>query len=207
VDKTTRNIIIWSVVGATILGVSAYLIIRNKKRVKCKDKVLFLGDSQTANRNSYVEKLQKKCGKHNFKKIAKVGAKSDWILEQYEQELANGSKYDVVSIMIGGNDIFARKSIDKTKKNLNALFDLAKKNKSKVLVISSPSKKFYDKSDEVHLRLADELEDWIDKHKKVDLFFPITKKTEKRELFASDNLHLNSKGQELVFNEVSKNIG
>lgn len=206
-NTRTRNIIILAVVGASILGVATYLLIRNKKRVKCKDKVLFLGDSQTANRNSYVEKLQKDCGKHNFKKIAKVGAKSDWILEQYQNEINNGNKYDVISVMIGGNDIFARKSIDKTKKNLNALFDLAKKNKSKVLVITSPSKRFYSKSDEVHLRLADELESWFKQHKKVDLFFPITKKTEKRELFASDNLHLNSKGQELVYNEVSKQIG
>jgi lysophospholipase L1-like esterase len=206
VDSRKRKILIWSIVGGVaIIGITTFFILRKKrKKIKCKQRILFLGNSQTASTRGYVEKLQKECGTDTFKKLAKVGAKSDWILEQYQKEIQSGNKYDVVSVMIGGNDIFARKSIDKTKKNLDTLFGLAKKNKSKVIVLSSPTKLFYSKTEPIHLQLADELEDWLNKNKNVDVFIPITKKTENKELFASDNLHLNQKGQELVFNELNK---
>ena len=109
--------------------------------------------------------------------------------------------------MIGGNDIFARKSIDKTKKHLDELFALAKKNKIKVLVMSSPTKLYYSKTTPKHLELADELEDWLEDNKLVTKFIPITDLTENEDLFASDGLHINSKGQEMIFKELKKKGG
>ena len=197
----TQNILAIAIVGILIVGVTSFIFVKRKKKVSCKDGILFLGDSQTANSNGYVERLEKHCDT-NFTKIAKVGAKSDWILQAYKDEVAKGKKYDWVSIMIGGNDIFARKSIDKTKTNLDELFKLIKANKSKILVISSPSKLYYGKTDKTHLRLADELEGWLDTNKQIDKFIPISELTENEKFFRSDKLHINNDGQEVVFKEL-----
>ena len=196
------------IVSASVLalGLMSFFIIRRKSKINCKDKVLFLGNSQTANKNGYVEKLQEHCGNNDFTKVSKVGAKSDWILNEYKELLSKGENFDWVSVMIGGNDVFARLNIDKTKQNLQALFELAKKNGSKVLFISSPSKKFYDKTTTRHLELALELENWVKENKLVNAFVPMAKLTSNKDLFRSDMLHINDKGQEVVFNEVIKKV-
>ncbi len=199
--KTNKIILYSSLIAVSVVAIT--LLYVYSKKLKCKNKILFLGNSQTANKNSYVEKLEKHCN-NNFTKIAKVGAKSDWILEQYQKELNNSKSYDWVSVMIGGNDVFARKSIDKTKDNLNKLFSLAKNNNSKILVITSPTKKLYHKTDEEHLRLINELENWLRNHKKVNKFINISKATENPIYLANDNLHLSREGQELVFNKINK---
>ena len=202
----TQNILAIIIVGVVVVGITSFVLIKRKKKLSCKDGILFLGDSQTANKNGYVERLEKHCDT-KFTKISKVGAKSDWILQAYKDEVAKGKKYDWVSIMIGGNDIFARKSIDKTKTNLNELFDLINKNKSKVLVMSSPTKLYYGRTDNTHLRLADELESWLDTNKQIDKFIPMTELTENENLFRSDKLHINNDGQEVVFEELRKKGG
>lgn len=204
--EKTQNILAIVIVGILIVGVTSFILVKRKKKLSCKDGILFLGDSQTANSNGYVERLEKHCDT-NFTKIAKVGAKSDWILQAYKDEVAKGKKYDWVSIMIGGNDIFARKSIDKTKTNLDELFKLIKANKSKILVMSSPSKLYYGKTDNTHLRLADELEGWLDTNKQIDKFIPMTELTENEKLFRSDKLHINNDGQEAVFQELRNKGG
>ena len=204
--EKTQNILTFAILGVVLIGITSFVLIKRKKNLSCKDGILFLGDSQTANSNGYVERLEKHCDT-NFTKIAKVGAKSDWILQAYKDEVAKGKKYDWVSIMIGGNDIFARKSIDKTKTNLDELFKLIKQNKSKILVMSSPSKLYYNKTDKTHLRLADELEEWLDTNKRIDRFIPMTTLTENEDLFRSDKLHINNDGQEVVFEELRKKGG
>lgn len=196
------------IISTSILlaGITLVLLIKKyKSRIKCNSSVLFLGNSQTANNNSYVEKLSKYCN-NSFTKIAKAGAKSDWILEKYKEQIGKGNKYDWISVMIGGNDIFARKSIDKTKSNLTQLFQLAKQNKSKILVISSPSKLNYYKTDPQHLALANELEKWLKRNKLITKYISISKETENPSYMASDNLHLNNSGQNLVYSKVLKNI-
>ena len=203
--RSTKNILI--IVGSSVvlLGLMSFFIARKRRnKIDCKDNVLFLGNSQTANSSGYVEKLQKHCKNSNFTKVAKVGAKSDWILNEYKSLIEKGKEYDWVSIMIGGNDIFARLKIDKTKQNLQEIFELAKKNGSKIMFISSPSKKFYDRSTPKHLELAMELENWVKENKLVNVFVPITDITSKQELFRSDMLHINNEGQEVVFKEILK---
>ena len=64
------------ILTAILIGTSALLIIalviRNKrKKIKCNDKVLFLGNSQTASSSSYVEKLIQQCSNSDFTKVAK----------------------------------------------------------------------------------------------------------------------------------------
>lgn len=203
-QKKNQIILTYIIIGVVVVGISSFFILKGRKKISCKDKILFLGNSQTANSNSYVERLSKKCNNNNITKIAKVGAKSDWILEQFKDQINKGNKYDWVSIMIGGNDIFARKSIVKTKQNLEELFTLAKANKIKVLAMSSPTKLYYSKTTPIHLDLADELEDWLEKNKLVNKFIPISSLTENKDYFASDNLHINSSGQDLVFKELTK---
>jgi lysophospholipase L1-like esterase len=203
--RSTRNILIVVGTSVVLLGLMSFFIVRKRRnKINCKDNVLFLGNSQTANTSGYVEKLQKHCKNSNFTKVAKVGAKSDWILNEYKNLVEKGKKYDWVSVMIGGNDIFARLSIDKTKRNLQELFELANKNGSKIMFISSPSKKFYDKSTPRHIELAMELENWVKENKLVNVFIPISKVTANENLFRSDMLHINNEGQEVVFKEILK---
>ena len=73
--------------------------------------------------------------------------------------------------------------------------------------MSSPTKLYYNKTDDTHLRLADELEEWLDTNKKISKFIPMTDLTENQKLFSSDNLHINSDGQEVVFQELKKKGG
>ncbi len=199
-----RTIIVISVVGVLALGLLSFIVVKRKNKVGCNDSILFLGNSQTATSDGYVERYIKKCGNTNVTKVAKVGAKSDWILDKYKEELAKGNRYDWVSVMIGGNDIFARKSIVKTKENLEQLFRLVKDSGSKLLVMTSPSKSFYPPTDATHLRLGNELEMWLSENKLINKFIPLTQKTNNQSLFKSDNLHLNSKGQDVVFEELLK---
>ena len=72
------------------------------------------------------------------------------------------------------------------------------------MFISSPSKKFYDRSTPKHLELAMELENWVKENKLVNVFVPISDITSKQELFRSDMLHINNEGQEVVFKEILK---
>ena len=196
------------ITGVIFISVSSFLLvkhIRNKsKKISCNDTILFLGDSQTATSNGYVERYIRKCGNSKVKKIAQVGAKSEWVLEKYKEDLSKGNTYKWVSVMIGVNDVFARKSTEQTKRNLSELFRLVKSNGSKLLVMSSPSVAFYPVSDETHLSLSNDLEKWLSENKKIDKFIPLIKKTNNASLFQSDGLHINSKGQDVVFNELLK---
>ena len=192
------------VIGMTATAV--VMILKRRKKYGCKNSFLFLGNSQTANSNGYVEKMKAKCPNAHIKKISKVGAKSDWILNEYKKELSSGGKYDVVNILIGVNDIFARNSIEKAKANIQEILDLAKANGSKVVFIGSPTSMFYSKTNPTHLRLAEDLEEWARKNKGVQHFVDIKPSTERQDVFAPDLLHLNNKGHEIIFNLYDKKV-
>lgn len=57
----SKNILTFAILGVALIGLTSIILINRKKKLSCKDDILFLGDSQTANSNSYVEKLEKNC--------------------------------------------------------------------------------------------------------------------------------------------------
>ena len=76
----------------------------------------------------------------------------------------------------------------------------AKTKNSQVILIAPPTKKYYSKTTDKHIKLINEwskfLSGFPDKRKFVD-FEEIT---ENKDLFASDNLHLNALGQKKLSN-------
>ena len=105
-----------------------------------KPKVLFVGDSQTKFSNSYANQLKSSNLIDNSSKVvAQNGASTDIIKTFLNNALSSG-KYDIVSIMGGGNDGW-RTSASKPISNLQSMYNLAKKSGALVIGISNPTKK------------------------------------------------------------------
>lgn len=192
-----------------VVGVTAttlFFVLKRSRKYSCKNSFLFLGNSITAYSNGYVEMMKEKCPNSRIKKISKVGAKSDWILNEYKKELDTGAQYDVVNILIGINDIYARQSIEKTKQNIQEILNLAKQNKSKVVFITPPTLKYYSKTKPIHLQLAKDLQTWVSKNKGIKYVVDITKDTDNTALFSKDLLHLNNSGHKVIFNLYNKKV-
>ncbi len=175
-------------------------------KISCNSKFLFIGDSTTAGASSYADKLKENCPDISIKKLAKSGEKTDWMLDQFNEEIKTGVKYDVITILGMSNDIFARQSIDKTKVNLQAMYDKAKQMGAKVVAITAPNKSFYSATKEIHRTLINELTDWIKNNKSVDVFIDLGAMSSDQKLFASDNQHLNGTGHEMLKNEFVKKV-
>lgn len=104
-----------------------------------KLKVLFVGDSQTAGSNSYANKLLKS-GRVDGKILAKTGANTYVLATALKKELDSGEKYDVISIMAGGNDAW-RDTPAVPMQNLAYMYRISKESGARVVAISNPSKK------------------------------------------------------------------
>jgi lysophospholipase L1-like esterase len=108
-----------------------------------KIRVLFVGDSQTAAPWSYARLLlQKKEIDGDI--VAKNGASTAAVLKMLRDNISE--KYDVVSIMAGGNDGAAAKPFGAIE-NFTAMFSLVRKYNAKLVVITNPTKKFVRKGD------------------------------------------------------------
>jgi lysophospholipase L1-like esterase len=107
-----------------------------------KIKVLFVGDSQTAGSNSYANKLLKS-GRVDGKILAKTGANTYVLATTLKKELDSGEKYDVISIMAGGNDAW-RDTPAVPMQNLAYMYRISKESGARVVAISNPSKKNVD---------------------------------------------------------------
>ena len=81
----------------------------NKSKEKNINSILFIGDSNTVANYSYADKLRQSFPNLKVKKIAKVGEKTDWALNELQKELSK-NKYDIVAVLIGSNDIYALNS-------------------------------------------------------------------------------------------------
>ena len=57
--QRTQNILTIAIIGVVLIGITSFVLLNRKKKLSCKDGILFLGDSQTANKNGYVERLEK----------------------------------------------------------------------------------------------------------------------------------------------------
>lgn len=204
-----NKFIIGGIILASSIFVAAATYFTIKKLTKkdlSKGSFLFIGDSTTANTNGYVEKIQSKFPNAKIKKIAKVGQKTDWMLDQLKQELSNGSKYDVITFLGGSNDIFSTLRIDKAESNLDDMYTLAKKNGALVVAITPPNKAFYPNTTDKHRQLISDFNKWIKSNKKIDVIVDLNNIVNKKELFASDFQHINNKGHEILAENYLKKL-
>lgn len=194
-------------VSSIFVAAATYFTIKKlTKKDLSKGSFLFIGDSTTANTNGYVEKIQSKFPNAKIKKNAKVGAKTDWMLEQLKQELATGNKYDVATFLGGSNNIFGTLRIDKAESDLDEMYSLAKKNGALVVAITPPNKSFFPNTTDKHRQLISDFNKWIKANKKVDVVVDLNNLVDKKELFASDFQHINNKGHEILAENYLKKI-
>lgn len=198
------GVILVSAIAVT--AITYFTIKKLNKKDLSKASFLFIGDSTTANTNGYVEKIQAKFPSSKIKKIAKVGEKTDWMLNELKKELATGNKYDVVTFLAGSNDIFSTLRIDKAEANLDEMYSLAKKNGAKVIAITPPNKSFYPNTNNKHRQLISDFNKWIKGNEKVDVVIDLNSLVAKKELFASDFQHINNKGHEILADNYLKKI-
>ncbi len=118
------------------------------------------------------------------------GGKTDWMLSQLQQELKS-NKYDVVSILGGSNDIYGTNSIDGAKKNLDAMYKLAKSKGSHVIAVTPPNKDHYPKKTDQKQSLLNSLVSWIKSNQNKDEVIDFKAMTADKKYFsaADDFLH------------------
>lgn len=204
-----NKFVIGGIILVSAIAVAAatyYTIKKITKKDLSKGRFLFIGDSTTANTNGYVEKIQAKFPNAKIKKIAKVGEKTDWMLQKLKDELATGAKYDVITFLGGSNNIFGTLRIDKAESDLDDMYSLAKKNGALVVAITPPNKAFFPNTTDKHRQLISDFNKWIKSNKKVDVVVDLNNLVDKKELFASDFQHINNKGHEILAENYLKKL-
>jgi lysophospholipase L1-like esterase len=190
--------------GAALI-IAAAIIVYKRTRFSCKNSYLFIGDSNTAGSTSYADKFIKKCKNPKNKKIAKVGAKTSWMLPQLEEELKK-NKYDVVTILAGSNDIFATLSIKEAKQNMDRMLRIIKDSGAKAVVITPPFKGYYTRTTDKHWALIKEWNKYLKSHKIPVAFIDFSNIVKDKSLFASDNQHVNSTGHQVLADAFSDKL-
>ena len=205
--NTLIAVFVPSAIAGAYFGYLAYKKYKdNKKAVGCNASFLFIGDSTMAYSNSFGKKLLKHCPDAKIEIRAKSGQKTDWMVPQLEEALASGKKYDVITILGGSNDIFARLKTDKTKLNLQNMYNMAQQHGAQVVAVTPPNKKFYPRTRDQHRELIRNLWSWIKGNPSVDHFIDLENLVAKENLFASDKQHINDKGHEIVKDEFIKQV-
>lgn len=94
---------------------------------KAKPNVLVIGDSLSSYTGGWQDIISKKLN-YNLTNISKSGAKTDWMLNtlkyQLKYQLGCGSKYDIVYIYCGINDVFSNIQQNKTISNICEMIEL-----------------------------------------------------------------------------------
>lgn len=163
-----------------------------------KPRVLFVGDSQTAANWSYARKLLAS-KKVTGKIVAKNGASTAKVLDMLQANIS--SKYDIVSIMAGGND-GAAKSPFNAIENFKSMFELVKDAGAKLVVITNPSKQFVKKGDEYYREGGypsnDKIAKWLRTQTPADVV--INTQLFDNVDFMKDHVHLDSDAQTEIAN-------
>lgn len=149
-NNKTQNIIAYSIIGLTLIGVTAFIIIQRRKskidKVKLTNKnpkkILIVGDSQSAIKTAsgtnitwtYPNLLRQKFPNKQIDVLALGGKTTSWGLENLPSQLKN-NKYDRVYIYMGGNDTSnASIPLDRAIGNIQKMVDLSKENGADVFV-------------------------------------------------------------------------
>ncbi|MBI4992528.1 MAG: transglycosylase SLT domain-containing protein [Candidatus Magasanikbacteria bacterium] len=101
-------------------------------------KILAVGDSITADANSYIDQLQKGCGgKISFEKIAKSGEQTLWMYDQIKDKQNLQSEGFTDLFILGGvNDIASGVNENAIKKRLTNIYNFGKNQQLKVTAIT-----------------------------------------------------------------------
>lgn len=216
---TTRAKVLWAIGILTGIGAIAYFTRKRwmpaaKKLVSgplatCNSSILFIGDSLTAYAQSYADQLRQICPNLTYKKIAKVGEKTDWMHQQMINELKS-NKWDVVVIWGGVNDIYARNSVTEAKGHLSSMYSLAQENKVKLVALTVIPTRTYKNATNKTVALTNELNEWIRGNPMVNAVVDANKVLSnsnngtKAEYLQADTLHLTTSGQKAVMQEFEK---
>lgn len=193
-----------------------YTVFNNGKKINVKTntapkKFLFIGDSFTDNPNSYADQIKKDYPNINITKIAKVGEKTDWMLQNASDSIQK-EKYDAIFVLGGINDIYATNSIGNAKANLQAIYDLAKSNGSKIIGITIAPTDYYASYDPTKGQLTNDLNTWILKNRSLTYaidFNSMLKSSDGKQdtsLFQPDKLHANPQGHRLLADKIESKV-
>jgi lysophospholipase L1-like esterase len=169
-----------------------------------KLRVLFVGDSQTAAKYSYAYNILRS-GVVSGAIAAKNGASTAWILQKVK---ANADKkYDVITIMGGGND-GAAKTADAAIKNLSDAYNIAKQSGARVIAISNPTKQFVVQGDKYYSPSGypsnDAIARWVNAQNISDV--TIDTNSYGQRAFGKDHVHLNPDAHISLANQWKKQV-
>jgi lysophospholipase L1-like esterase len=222
-EKWIRNLWIGTgiVVGAAGLAYLAFYVTKKQKlsqkqalptsqKLSQNGNYLFVGDSYTAGNNSYADQLKAMYPGINITKIAQVGMKTDWMLQNAAAAIQSGN-YDAVFILGGINDIYATNRADMAENNLQAMYDLAHAAGEKVVGITIAPTDYYASYDATKGSLTNDLNNWIMSIGTPDAaidFNAMLKSGGKQDLslFNPDKLHANTQGHGLLASAISQNL-
>jgi lysophospholipase L1-like esterase len=158
--------------------------------------VLFIGDSQLANPESFGNDLiRDKVVKGRV--VAKSGASTSlmyrFLRDSYDP------KYDVVVIMGGGNDS-RNSNANSAIRNLTAMYQLAKRGGSVVIAVSNPTKDFT--SDPSTYPSNEEIANWVNTQNISNFTIDGNKLTHNKVYFSKDLVHLNNSGHESLYDAI-----
>lgn len=165
--------------------------------------ILFIGDSNTFYDYSYAHSLSKKFPNLRTKIIAKVGEKTSWMLNELSKELV-ASKYDVVAILGGSNDIYALNENKSAKQYLNKIYQAAHNSGARVLAIAPPNKDYFIKRTEQKQKLLRDLVQWISINPNKDWFVNFWSLTNNQAFFDKKDgyLHAQKPAHDILVQQV-----
>lgn len=214
-NKNILPLVVLATGTAVFLGATAYIVSNRfrrtvnsilKKKIKCDSNFLFIGDSNTKADFSYADQLKKSCPNANIKKIAENGKTTQWMFDELMKEYKQGKKYDVIAILGGSNDISGGRQLNETTRNLNAMYDIAKRMDALVVGIAPPNKDFYDKYSKEQRDKLSQLVDWMAKNTSIDYFINFYKITERKDYFLDDLLHPNQAAHRVLLEQFQQKL-
>ena len=158
--------------------------------------ILFIGDSQLANPESFANDLLRD-KIVNGRVVAKPGA-STALMYRFLRD-SYDPKYDVVVIMGGGNDS-RNPNATSSIRNLTAMYNLAKKGGSIVIAISNPTKDFT--SNPGLYPSNEEIANWVNTQNISNFTINGNKITHNKVYFSKDLVHLNNSGHESIYDAI-----
>lgn len=175
-----------------------------EKQSDNKIRVLFVGDSQTAADWSYA-RLLLRTKQITGKIVARNGASTSAVLKMLQDNMSE--KYDVVSIMAGGNDGAAKTPFNAIK-NFDAMFKLVQNSGAKLVVVTNPTKNFV-KPDDAYYRKGgypsnDKISDWLQTQTSADVVIDTGDFDEMD--FVKDRVHLDADAHKRIASQWMRQV-
>ena len=175
-----------------------------EKRSKKKIRVLFIGDNETNADWSYA-RLLLRTRQITGNIIARNDVSTSSVLTMLQNSISE--KYDVVSIMAGGND-GASRSPYAAIKNFEAMFSLVKNVGAKLVVITNPTKEFVTSRDKYYKKDGypsnDKISNWLQTSTPADVVIDTGEFTELD--FTKDHVHLDTDAHKQIASQWKRQV-